>query len=73
MLYVALKFLQLLQLIKQKLNKCRKNVYDNNFRNKVSKSDWFYSVTIISRHLELKVFDTLLTNWDERARWIIQN
>ena len=64
MLYADLKFLQLLQLIKQKLNKCRQNVYryDNDFRNKVSKSDWFYSVMIISRLFELKVFDTLLTN-----------
>ena len=36
------------------INECsKKNVYKNNFRNTVSKSDWFYSVTIISRRLEL--------------------
>ena len=35
------------------INECRKNVYKNNFRNTVSKSDWFYSVTIISRGFEL--------------------
>ena len=53
MFYVALKFLQLLQLMKWKLNECRKNVYGNNFHNTVSKSNYFYNVTIISRHFEL--------------------
>ena len=30
-----------------------KNVYENDFRSTVSKSNWFYSVTIISRRFEL--------------------
>ena len=51
MLHVALKFLQMLQLMKWKLNECRKNVYEDDFHNTVSKSDWFYSVTI--RALEI--------------------
>ena len=28
-------------------------MYENDFRNTVSKSDWFYSVTIISRRFEV--------------------
>ena len=53
MLYVALKFLHLLQLKKWKLNECRRNVYENDFCNTVSESDWFYSIMIISRHFDL--------------------
>ena len=53
MLYVALKFVQLLQIMKKKLNEYRKNVYENDFRNTVSKSDSFYSVTIICRRFVL--------------------
>ena len=40
-LYVALKFLQLLQLIKWKLKtSVEKNVYKNNFHNTMSKSEF---------------------------------
>ena len=61
MLYVALKFLHLLQLMKWKLNKCRKNLNENDYRNTKKITKTTGSIALQLSGFEI-VSDMLLTN-----------